>query len=104
MFWTIMEVLLVTGTVIISVSTTSLIYRLVSKPEINYRVSVLEQLMSGRKLAMDIELPVSKSRKMCLLTLMLTEGLLDYDVRYNDGKYIYKIAKLGLRLLGEQER
>lgn len=104
MFWTVMEVLLIASTVIISVITTSLIYRLALSPSINYRISVLEQLMSGRKLARDVDLPVSKSRRMCLLTVMLREGLIDYDVRYSDDKYIYKVARPGLRLLGEQDR
>ena len=70
---------------------------------LNFRISVLEQTLSGPKLARDISLPVSDTRKNLLLRAMDDEALLKTRLR-SDCQTIYEIASYGLRMLGEQDR
>ena len=69
----------------------------------NFMISVLEQTLSGPKLARDISLPVSDTRKNLLLRAMDDEALLKTRLR-SDCQTIYEIASYGLRMLGEQDR
>ena len=85
-------------------ATSRVMWAMSRRPRPDWRIPVLEALLSGPKLSADLPLP--RGNRYVKLARLQDAGMVDHDSGHtrHDGRYIYRIAREGIRLLGEQER
>lgn len=85
-------------------ATAKILWSMLRPPRPDWRIAVLEALLSGPKLG--AELPLRRGSRYVQLAELQDVGMINHDYGHtrHDGRYIYRIDREGVRWLGEQER